>query len=83
MSKDGEIATVNADGTGLKPLTNNEISDGTAAYSPNGAKIVFTRTLAGGQSQLAIMNADGTQTRQLKTGVGSSFLPDWGVKPLR
>jgi Tol biopolymer transport system component len=70
------IYVVNADGTGLTPLT----SDGNnlyPVYSPNGRKIAFVSDRTGVE-QVWLMNADGSQQTQLShSGINEDQLPDW------
>jgi len=54
------IYSVNADGSGLRPLTSGGRSATSARWSPDGKLITFT---TGGQ--LWLMNPDGTEQRQL------------------
>lgn len=56
-----EIATVRADGSGVSVLTQNAVSEGSPAWSPNGAQIAFFRP----KRQVWLMNADGSHQRQL------------------
>jgi Tol biopolymer transport system component len=78
-----DIYTVNADGTGLKRLTNNEIFgqdsafDLEAQWSPDGRKILFYRVRGTDESGSGAftMNADGSDLTQL-TGIEAS-VPTW------
>jgi TolB protein len=88
---DFEICVMNADGSGLVQLTDNSTFDGTPTFSPDGQQIVFIRTvgaLGGGNQQLFIMNADGTQQTQVTFGTrttpdGLNTLPQWGEVSVR
>lgn len=83
---DFEICVMNADGTGLMQLTDNSTFDGTPTFSPDLKQIMFHRTVGvpgGGNQQLFIMNADGTQQTQLTFGTrttpdGLNTLAHWG-----
>jgi TolB protein len=84
---DFEICVMNADGSGVTQLTDNVGTfEGTPTFSPDGEQIVFIRTVGvpgGGNQQLHIMNADGTQQTQLTFGTrttpdGLNSLPNWG-----
>jgi TolB protein len=57
----GELATVRADGSGVRVLTRNAVSEGSPAWSPNGEQIAFFRP----KRQVWLMNADGSHQRQL------------------
>src|SRR5213592_415516 len=51
-------------------------------WSPDGTKIVFTRlTSHGTQSNIAIVNADGSGLVQI-TNTGDADEADWGTHPL-
>ncbi|MFG0332485.1 MAG: DPP IV N-terminal domain-containing protein [Maioricimonas sp. JB049] len=74
-----DIYVVNADGTGMRQLTDSPGYDAEASYSPDGSQIVFTST-RDGDPDLYIMDADGSNVRQL-TDVdgydgGPFFSPD-------
>jgi TolB protein len=83
---DFEICVMNADGSGLTQLTDNVTFDGTPTFSPDGEQIVFIRTVGvpgGGNQQLFIMNADGTDQTQVTFGTrttpdGLNSIPNWG-----
>jgi Tol biopolymer transport system component len=57
----GEIATVRADGSGVRILTRNALSEGSPAWSPDWAQIAYFRP----QRQVWLMDADGRHQRQL------------------
>jgi Tol biopolymer transport system component len=65
---DPEIFVMNADGTGLKKLTDNTAVDAAPSWSPDGGKIVFTSD-RGGSFELYRMNADGSQQEMIPTPV--------------
>jgi Tol biopolymer transport system component len=80
-----DIYTMNPDGSGIQQLTNLGPGGGAAfwqSWSPDGQKIVFDEYLPPNFSgQLWIMNADGTQQRQLLSDPNfsdnaPSFSPD-------
>jgi len=86
------IYTMNADGTGPKPLTGNAPANCTEhapRYSPDGKLIVFSRVCANDQvssntDQLFTVNADGSNQQRLVTGADApganlrfgTFTPD-------
>ena len=57
---DPEILVMNADGSGLRKLTDNTAVDAAPNWAPNGGKIVFTSDRSGA-FELYTMNPDGTQ----------------------
>ncbi|UCF98048.1 MAG: PD40 domain-containing protein [Spirochaetaceae bacterium] len=65
---DPEIFVMNADGSGLKKLTDNTAVDAAPSWSPDGGKIVFTSD-RGGSFELYRMNADGSQQQMIPTPV--------------
>jgi Tol biopolymer transport system component len=65
---DPEIFVMNADGGGLKKLTDNTAVDAAPSWSPDGGKIVFTSDRSG-SFELYRMNADGSQQQMIPTPV--------------
>ena len=57
-----EIYTMNDDGSNKTRLTNNSVSDYYPCYSEDGTKIVFTSHRSGGDSDIFVMNSDGSGT---------------------
>jgi TolB protein len=78
----GEIYLMNADGTDVRRLTNNDYSDIFPSLSPDGTRIVFesNRRRAAGEppnvSDLFVMNADGTEQTWLLRGSSATWSPD-------
>jgi TolB protein len=69
-NRDGEpeIYTVPSGGGALIKVTNNAINDNSPTWSPDGTRIAY-ESLVGGNSNIYIMNADGTGTpTQLTSG---------------
>jgi TolB protein len=74
-----ELCVMNADGTGLKRLTNNAVPELTPSWSPDGRRIVFHRPVGGrGRFQLFTINADGTDEKQLTVPPGLNGFAHWG-----
>lgn len=59
-----DIFTMNADGTGVKNLTNSSAYDGAPVWSPDGQYIAFASNQAG-TLDIFIMRNDGSQVRRL------------------
>jgi TolB protein len=71
---DWDIYAVNADGTGLRQLTHNDVEDSSPLPSPNGKLIaIFSE-----QGGLVVMNADGSGRRSLRDCglIPQSWSPD-------
>jgi len=81
--KTWSIHTINIDGTNRKRLTHAKNKwDSSPAWSPDGRKIVFSRSYSNTEGiwteELWIMNADGSEQKQIKslTGGGPYFTKD-------
>ena len=74
-----DIYAANADGSGLKRLTNFGVYTAEGTLSPDGKRIVFT-SLKDGDLDLYTMNVDGSGIKRLTTAVGydggAFFSPD-------
>jgi TolB protein len=72
-----DIFTVNADGTALTKLTNDQpvasATDPTYRWSPTGEKIAFT-SLSGSNASISLINSDGSKTTKV---VDNGGLPTW------
>jgi Tol biopolymer transport system component len=62
-----DIFVMNVDGTDARPLTTTG-TDYDPDWSPDGAKIAFTRQESAATSDIFVMNADGTKVRRLTDG---------------
>lgn len=74
-----DIFTANADGSGIKQLTNSKGYDAEATVSPDGKKIIFTST-RDGDLDLYSMDANGKNVKRLTDALGydggAFFSPD-------
>jgi Tol biopolymer transport system component len=68
-----QIYSIRADGSRLGQLTRGKAADAAPLFSPDGRRIVFFRN----ESQLWVMNADGSRQRKLaSSGVEPAWSPD-------
>jgi TolB protein len=80
-TRDGKytIYSINADGTGLRKLTDSRQDDAQPQWSTDGALITFTRAV-GNVHKVFVMDADGRNARQISTGprndAAPAFSPD-------
>ncbi|MBN1145312.1 MAG: PD40 domain-containing protein [Bacteroidales bacterium] len=75
---DADIYTVNADGTGLLALTDNNVEDVHPAWSPDGTKIAFYTWGYNAPSEVKVMNSDGSNKIQIThDAVGHNIEEDW------
>lgn len=69
------IYLVDADGTGLKQLTNEAANDTSPLWSPDGKRIAFFSDREDATDYVFVMNADGTDVRKVgNTRAGTSYL---------
>ncbi len=79
-SGDFDIFVKNLDGDGFKSpqqLTNNQQDDTAPTWSPDGNSIVYQRHHADGDSDLFVMNADGSQQTPLTSTTWDAGEADW------
>jgi Tol biopolymer transport system component len=69
-----QIYSIRADGTQLGQLTRGKATDTAPRFSPDGRRIVFTRSPKQYTHDLWVMNADGGGQRRLAVGAGT---PTW------
>ncbi len=70
---DHEIYVMNADGTEVQQLTDNDDSDGGPAWSPSGKKIAFDSDRYGDR-EIFVMDADGSNVVSLgQRGIDASW----------
>jgi TolB protein len=61
----GAIAIVNADGSGLRVLTHDKVTEISPRWSPDHRQIAYIRPTAHTSSRIWLMNADGSNQRGL------------------
>jgi Tol biopolymer transport system component len=72
-----EIWAVNADGTGLAQITNNyPYGERFPRWSPDGTKLLVSRSRAGEWTRLVVMDPDGTAEYELQPGQEENY-GDW------
>lgn len=79
-----DLMTMHADGSQRRRLTDTPAPELFPAWSPDGSRIAFTRPGqeprsddGTPQSDVFVMNADGTQVRQLTAGPADDRNPSW------
>ncbi|MCA1607566.1 MAG: DUF5050 domain-containing protein, partial [Acidobacteria bacterium] len=72
----GEIYTMEADGSNQTRLTNNPGYDISPKWSPDGTRIVF-QSGRDGNYQIYVMNADGSNQTRLTNNPGHDTSPEW------
>ena len=71
-----DIYAVNADGTDLARLTDNDMVNGSPAWSPDGRRIAFSSSRGHGHSSVFVMNPDGSGITPLRRGGAPVWSPD-------
>jgi TolB protein len=80
---DSEIAVMGENGDDVSILTHTERFERSAAFSPNGKRIVFERCCYGDSetSEIFVMRADGTHVVRLTHNEVHDSAPDWQPIP--
>ncbi len=77
----GDIFVANANGTGAVNITNSPEAENGVRMSPDGRLLAVSRNLGGGNTEVVLMNSDGSGQRQLTTSPANldgpqDFSPD-------
>ena len=74
-----DVYVVNADGSGLRRLTDDPGADFDPSWSPDGRRIAYRHEGGGGDAtaEIYVMNADGSQQRNLTRRRGQDYSPAW------
>lgn len=75
-----ELYVMNADGSGLVRLTNNNAGEFSPIWSPDGPRIAFVST-RDNDHEINVTNADGTGQTNLSNHTDVDFDPDWEPLP--
>jgi TolB protein len=75
-----DLFFVNADGTGLRRLTDDEARELSPSWSPDGSKLAFSSD-KGGVRQIYVMNADGSGLTEVTSGEDPAAFPACGPMP--
>jgi TolB protein len=77
------IATISADGAGLRLLNHPEgnIGDRQPCFSPTGEKILYSRSVSAAFADLFTMNPDGTDIARITRTASAEFYPQWATAP--
>jgi TolB protein len=78
-ARNATLAVIDADGSHLRRL-NLGIAGDTAAWSPDGTRIVFRCQPAAGTFRLCTSRLDGSKLTRFPWPLGSAH-PDWGTEP--
>ncbi len=77
LSVDSDVWVMETDGSGQTRLTATTASDTHPAWSPDGTRIAFARSIGGCCSDIYVMDADGSNVTQVTTGPDPDSAPSW------
>ncbi len=67
-----DLYVMDADGTNVHRLTSDPGAEGEPAWTPDGARIIYTATPRGGAPQLVSVRADGNDARAITSSEGGN-----------
>ncbi|MBN1563229.1 MAG: PD40 domain-containing protein [Anaerolineae bacterium] len=76
-----EFHVMNADGTDLHPLGDDEVFKGDLTHSPYGGQIAYMSNESG-YWHIYVMDADGSNVKQLTDGESNNLFPVWRPVPV-
>jgi Tol biopolymer transport system component len=77
--KSAHVMRVNTDGTGVAPVTREDVNNGMPSWSPDAKQIVY-RVARGTQRQLYILDVATGASRKLETGSDADTFPSWSPR---
>ncbi len=75
-----EIYIMNADGSDIKRITDNNISEKFVSWSPDGTRLTFIEGSLNSGGHIYIINIDGTGLQRITSGEAKYFTPEWRPK---
>ena len=72
-----ELYLMNADGSNVRRLTNNDVADEAPAWSPDGLRIAYSSSTSDSQFDLIVMEVDGSFSFQLTAASGVNYGARW------
>jgi len=75
-SRNTDVFVISADGRDLRQLTDKAGFDEDPCWSPDGSQIAY-QSMIGGNFEIYLMNADGSNQHPLSAHAGDDFWPSW------
>ena len=74
---DRDVFIVNADGTDLRQLTENNAGEFSPTWSPDGTRLAFDREQPSGQWNVHVVQTDGSKPVDVTQGKGIKLVHAW------
>jgi TolB protein len=74
---DSEFFRMDADGSNVINLTNDTRQQGSPSLSPDESMIAYAMSRGRTNTDVFLMNVDGTESRQITDGSGFDHAPNW------